>query len=367
YSSSMFNNLFTDDVVQFLSDINDYRAEEILEKMDEDKAEKIKAILSYTHETAGAIMTKEFISITTTSFVGEVLERLRGEAPDAEIIYYLYVVDEQQELVGVVSLRDLIIADPKTYISEIMGTRVVSVHDDLDQEEVGLTIQKYDLLAVPVISKHNRLLGIVTVDDVMDILEEETTEDFGEISATKGATDINISSFEAAKRRSPWIVLLMVLGMITGSVIDQFEDTLDSVFALDFCIPMIMDSGGNVGTQSLAVSVRGLALGTVEKHNFWKMIRKEFNTGALIGLFSIIIILAIVFIFFGNPALGLVVGVSILCTLTFSAVIGAVIPLIIDKLNFDPAIASGPFVTTFNDVVGLMIYFSIATYLMHLL
>ncbi|HLR53166.1 MAG TPA: magnesium transporter [Pseudogracilibacillus sp.] len=367
YSSTMFNNLFTDDVVQFLSDINDLRAEEILSKMNAEKAEKIRAILSYTHETAGAIMTKEFISIKTTSSVESVLERLRGEAPDAEIIYYLYVVDEQQELVGVVSLRDLIIADPKVIIEDIMGTRVVSVHDDLDQEEVGLIIQKYDLLAVPVISKHNRLLGIVTVDDVMDILEEETTEDFGEISATKGATDINISPFEAAKRRSPWIVMLMVLGMITGSVIDQFEETLESVFALAFFIPMIMDSGGNVGTQSLAVSVRGLALGTLEKNNFWRMIRKEFSTGALIGLICMILILAIVYIMFGNAALGLVVGISILCTLTFSAVIGAVIPLIINKLKIDPAIASGPFVTTFNDVIGLLIYFSIATYLMHLL
>lgn len=367
YSSTMFNNLFTDDVVQFLSDINDLRAEEILSKMDVEKAEKIRTILSYTYETAGAIMTKEFISITTTSSAEQVLERLRGEAPDAEIIYYLYVVDEQQELVGVVSLRDLIIAEPDVLIADIMGTRVVSVHDDMDQEEVGLIIQKYDLLAVPVISKHNRLLGIVTVDDVMDILEEETTEDFGEISATKGATDINISPFEAAKRRSPWIVMLMVLGMLTGSVIDQFEETLESVFALAFFIPMIMDSGGNVGTQSLAVSVRGLALGTVEKHNFWRMVRKEFNTGALIGLLCMALILAIVYIVFGNAALGLVVGISILCTLTFSAVIGAVIPLIIDKLKFDPAIASGPFVTTFNDVIGLLIYFSIATYLMHLL
>lgn len=367
YSSSMFNNLFTDDVVQFLSDINDYRAEEILEKMDEDKAEKIKAILSYTHETAGAIMTKEFISIKTSSSAGEVLKRLREEAPDAEIIYYLYVVDEQQELVGVVSLRDLIIADPAVLISDIMGTRVVSVHDDLDQEDVGLTIQKYDLLAVPVISKHNRLLGIVTVDDVMDILEEETTEDFGEISATKGATDINIGPFEAAKRRAPWIVLLMVLGLLTGSVIDRFEETLESVVALAFFIPMIMDSGGNVGTQSLAVSVRGLALGTVEKNSFWKMVRKEFSTGALMGLLCMILISTIVFFIYGNGTLGLVVGVSILCTLTISAVVGAVIPLIIDKLHFDPAIASGPFITTLNDIIGLMIYFSIATYLMHLL
>src|SRR5699024_815614 len=208
YSSSMFDNLFTDDVVQFLTDINKQWANEILQQMNANKAKEVEAILAYTHETAGAIMTNELISIPAASTVGDVLEKLRNEAPDAEIIYYLYVVDTDHELVGVVSLRDLIIASPDVVIQDIMSTRVVSVHD------------------------------------VLDILEEETTEDFGEISAAKGATDVGISPFEAAKKRSPWIILLMVLGLITGSVIESFEETLESVVLLAFFIPMIMDSGG---------------------------------------------------------------------------------------------------------------------------
>src|SRR5690625_4307457 len=154
-----------------------------------------------------------------------------------------------------------------------MSTRPVSVLEDMDQEDVGNLIKKYDFLAAPVVSKENRLLGIVTVDDVMDILEEETTEDFGEISATKGATDINLSAFTAARKRSPWIIALMFFGLITGGVIGQFEETLESVVLLAAFIPMIMDSGGNVGTQSLAVSVRGLALGTIEKNSFWRMVK----------------------------------------------------------------------------------------------
>lgn len=367
YASSMFNHLFTDDVVQFLTSINSSRAEEILKHLDDKKADEIAAILAYDDETAGAIMTKELISIDAGKKTADVLETLRKEAPDAEIIYYLYVVDENKELVGVVSLRDLITADPDCPMEEIMMRKVVSVPEDMDQEEVGKVIKKYDILAVPVVSRHNRLLGIVTVDDVMDILEEETTEDFGEISATKGATDINLSAFTAAKKRSPWIIALMFFGLITGSVIGGFEETLESVVLLAAFIPMIMDSGGNVGTQSLAVSVRGLALGTIEKNSFWRMVRREFMTGAMIGAICMVLIAVLVSIFYGNWVLGLIVGVSILCTLSVSAVVGAIIPLLINRLNFDPAIASGPFITTLNDIIGLLIYFSIATYLIDFL
>lgn len=201
----------------------------------------------------------------------------------------------------------------------------------------------------------------------MDILEEETTEDFGEISATKGATDINLSAFQAARKRSPWIIILMFFGLITGGVIGQFEDVLESVVLLAAFIPMIMDSGGNVGTQSLGVSVRGLALGTIEKNSFWRMIRREFMTGAMIGIICMVLITVLVTLFYGHWMLGVIVGVSILFTLSFSAVVGAIIPMLIDRLNFDPAIASGPFITTLNDITGLLIYFTIASYLMDFL
>lgn len=364
YAIEIFNNMFTDDIANFLTDINSDRAAEILLKMDKEKAKKVRGILSHEHETAGSIMTKELISISSTETVGTVLEELREEAPDAEIIYYLYVVDLDNVLVGVVSLRDLIISNPSTIIEDIMSTNPVSVAVDMDQEDVGNLIKKYDFLAAPVVSKENRLLGIVTVDDVMDILEDEATEDFGEISAAKGATDVNLSAFTAAKKRAPWIIALMFLGLITGGVIGQFEETLEAVVLLAAFIPMIMDSGGNVGTQSLAVSVRGLALGNIEKNSIWRMVRRELSTGAMIGFICMIIITTMISVFYGNWMLGLIVGFSILCTLSISAVVGAVFPLLINKLKFDPAIASGPFITTINDVVGLLIYFTIATSLM---
>lgn len=364
YSSEMFNNMFTDDVVYFLTGIDPNKSDDILNKMEQEKAEKVRILLSYAEETAGAIMTKELISISATEEASLVIEQLRKKAPDAEIIYYNYVIDKSGKLVGVVSLRDLITAQPEEIIENIMSTRVVSVDEDMDQEDVASVIQKYDLLAVPVVSKQNRLLGIVTVDDVIDILEDETTEDFGEISAAKGATDVNISAVAAARKRSPWIVTLMFFGLITAGVIGQFEDTLEQVVLLAAFVPMIMDSAGNVGTQSLTVAVRGLALGTIEKDNFWKMIRREFNTGVMIGLICMVLIAIIIPIFYSNWIIGLIVGVSILCTLSVSAVTGAVIPIIIDKFKIDPAVASGPFITTINDIIGLLIYFSIATSLL---
>lgn len=368
YSSDMFNNMFTDDVVTFLTSLDHQTAEHILNRMEQEKAKEIRILLAYTEETAGAIMTKEFVSISATKKASVVIEQLRKEAPDAEIIYYNYVVNDQGQLVGVISLRDLIVAPLNETVDNIMNTRVISVDEDMDQEEVALVIQKYDLLAVPVVSKDNHLLGIVTVDDVIDILEDEATEDFGEISAAKGATDINLSAFAAAKVRLPWIVTLMFLGLITAGVIGQFEETLEKVVILAAFVPMIMDSAGNVGTQSLTVAVRGLALGTIEKDNLWHMIRRELGTGFLIGLASMIAITLIIPIFYdGNWMIAIIVGISILCTLSVSAVTGAVVPLIINRLKLDPAVASGPFITTINDIIGLLIYFSIATSLLDVL
>lgn len=364
YSFSMFNHMFTDDVVTFLKEINSERAEHILRNIDEEKAQKVRTLLAYAPETAGAIMTKEFISISSADTVTNVLKKLREDAPDAESVYYLFVIDQHDTLVGVVSLRDLIISPLDEIIENIMTTRVVSVSESMDQEDVGNLIKKYDFLAAPVVSKSNKLLGIVTFDDIMDILEAEVTEDFGEISATKGTTDLTLSPFTAARKRAPWIIVLMFFGLVTGGVIGQFEETLESVVVLAVFIPMIMGSAGNIGTQSLAVAVRGLALGTIEKGSFWKMIRREFSTGFMIGFICMLLITLLITLLYGNWMLAIIVGISILCTFGISAVIGSTIPLIINKLKLDPAIASGPFITTVNDIVGLLIYFSIATSLM---
>jgi magnesium transporter len=367
YSSEMFNNMFADDVADFLVVMTGGKAEDILQKMNKEEADDVKELMSYAPETAGAVMTKEFVSISSTDIVSNVIEELRNEAPDAETIYYLYVVDELEKLVGVISLRDLITAQPTEVIADIMSTRVVSVTDDMDQEDVAKLIKKYDFLATPVVSKQNHLVGIITFDDVIDILEEEATEDLGEISAAKGATDVNVSSFTAAKKRSPWIIMLMFFGLITAGVIGQFEETLEEIVLLAVFIPLIMDSAGNTGTQSLAVAVRGLALGTIKRGSIGKMVKRELGTGVMLGLICMVVLSITVTIMYQHWMLALIVGFSIFCTLSIATVIGATVPLVINKLKLDPAIASGPFITTVNDILGLLIYFSIATALLDFL
>ncbi|MDY0408979.1 magnesium transporter [Virgibacillus soli] len=364
FASQMLDYMFTDNVVSFLLEIKKDRREDILRRMKKEKADKIRTLLSYKEETAGSIMTKELLRIKTYETAELVIEHLREEAIDAEIIYYLYVVDDEDRLVGVVSLRDLITAQPDEVVGNMMSTQVVSVIEDMDQEKVGRVIQKYDLLAVPVISKEQNLLGIVTVDDVMDILEDETTEDFGEISAVKDGIDMELSTFKAARARSPWIIALMFLGLVTAGIVNSFEETLEQVVLLGAFIPLIMDSAGNAGTQSLAVAVRGLTLGHIRRENIGRIIRREFGIGFILGVMCLISITILIILLYKQWILAVIVGVSLLCTLSISAVVGVVIPLLTNKLKLDPAIASGPFITTVNDILGLFIYFSIATALL---
>jgi magnesium transporter len=367
YAAEMINHLYADDAATFLAELDQSEAQAILKAMNTDDADDVKELMAYPPKTAGSIMTKEFISLSSTNTAQEVIEQLRKEAPDAETIYYLYVVDEQEQLVGVVSIRDLITAQSNELIENLMSTRVVSVGSATKQEEVAKLIKKYDFLAAPVVSPSGILLGIVTVDDVIDVIEDEATEDLGEFTASRGATDVNVSSFTAARKRAPWIVLLMFFGLITAGVIDQFEETLNKIVLLAAFIPLLMGSAGNAGTQSLAVVVRGLALGTIEKKGLARTLFREFSTGMMIGLICALSILIIIPIFYGSFMLAIIVSISIFCSLSVATVIGSTVPLIINKLKIDPAFASGPFITTVNDILGLVIYFTIATSLLEYL
>lgn len=364
YLIKTLNYMNIDDLAKFLLQMETDQKNMIMDQLDENKTSKLKKILDYKPETAGSLMNIEFYSINEFDTAKQVLDDLRKKAPDTETIYYLYVIDYSSNFLGVVSLRELVTSPTNEVISNIMNTNTITVNEYLDQEEVAHCIQKYDLLAVPVTTETNKLLGIITVDDIMDVMEQEVTEDFDDLASTGGSSNLNLNVVTAAKRRSPWIIILMFLGLITGSVIGRYEDTLESVVLLAVFIPMIMDSAGNIGTQALGVSVRGLALNQIKKGAFIKTIFREFLIGAIIGLLCMILIALLIIIIYGNLTLALVVGVSMFCTFSISSVVGAVIPLFINKLKLDPAIASGPFITTINDIIGLFIYFSIATSLM---
>lgn len=365
YIAEVFNDMAADDVSHFLAQLEDERKRPVLEMMNKEEREQVEELLSYTPRTAGSIMTKEFISVTMDQTVTEVISALRRIGKAAETIYYMYVVDEGMHLRGVVSLRDLIVSSEDETVRNLMSDQVISVNLAEDQEEVVRVIQEYDLLALPVIRTDGVILGIVTVDDVLDVLEVETTEDFQEFSAIKPSESDEMGILQTAKTRVPWIVILIFLGMITAGLISSFEETLQSVVALAAFIPIIMDSAGNVGTQSLAVAVRELSLDDKSKNKKLKdIVRREFGAGTLIGLAAAIAVSFLVMLLYQNAILALVIGLSMLITLSVSAVVGATVPLLIQKLKIDPAIASGPFITTINDALGLFIYFSIATFLL---
>lgn len=368
YAVGMLNNMYSDDAADFLGEIDDQAAKKFLEHMDDEEAQDIQELLEYPDETAGAIMTTEYVAVTADEKVSDVLGKLREEAPDAETIYYLYVIDNDEKLVGVISLRDLIVAGLDQRIKEIMNTNIISVSVLRDQEEVAKVIKDYNFLAVPVIDNNGVFVGIVTVDDVMDVLEEETTEDFADISAARGAVDLDMISLEAAKRRLPWLVLLLFIGMITAGIIGSFEQTLGKFTILAVFIPLIGGMGGNIGTQSLAVVVRGLALERLSRKRVYQLIKRELGTGMIIGVIcGILVSLISQVVTGGHPVLGFIVGFSLFCVLVVSTLIGTIIPLIINHFKLDPAVASGPFITTVNDIVGLTIYFSIATMLLNYL
>lgn len=370
YMAKVFNHMAADDVAHFLTESEKTDNATLLSMMDDKESERVQELLSYAPETAGSIMTKEFISVNYKQTLSEVIEQLRKIGRKAETIYYLYVVDEKRRLVGVLSLRDLLLSPETETVENIMFRQVVSVRIDQDQEEVARVIQDYDLLAVPVLTHDNRMQGIVTVDDIMDILEDEVTEDFNEFAAIKRGDEDGrkTTPFRTARSRAPWIIILLFLGMITGSLIGVFEETLESVVLLAAFIPMIMDTAGNVGTQALAVAVRNLTVeDDQDKESFFQTVKNELGAGMLIGIVAAIVLVAIVTIRYNNPVLAFIISVSMFFTVSVSTVIGTIIPVIITKFKIDPAVASGPFITTINDSLGLFIYFSIATLLLEFL
>jgi len=362
---TIVKTLASDDAADLIGELSSEEAQEILEiiKEDEEQAD-FGDLLKYPEESAGGIMTTEYISLPEDIPVEEAISRLREIAPEAETIYYVFVVDQEGRLIGVLSLRDLIAASDGTLLKSIMRRNVISVNAALDQEEVARVVSKYDLLAVPVIDDEDRMLGIITVDDVIDVMEQEATEDIYRLAGASEVEGMELTKASVGKvvrLRLPWLFISMAGGILSGSVIGGFESTLEAIVMLAVFIPVIMDMGGNVGTQSSTIFVRGLATGEIEKAEVWPYFFREIRIGIVMGVLCGLLISVTAYLWQGNPYLGLVVGISMLGTISVAALIGTLVPLLCSKINIDPAITAGPFVTTIKDVTGLLIYFAIAT------
>ena len=361
YVATMLEEMYTDDAVDILNDLDNKERESYLEMMDSETADEINELLSYAEYTAGAIMTTEYVSILESSTVRSAMAVMRKEAPTAETIYYIFVVNDEHQLTGVMSLRDLIIADEDALIRDIMSERIVSVQLTTDQEEAAQIMKDYNFLALPVINEAGVLQGIITVDDIIDVIEEEASDDYSKLAGISDMDDIKDGPFKSVKNRLPWLIMLLFLGMLTANLMSRFEQTLDQVALLALFIPLISGTSGNSGTQALAVAVRGIATGEIGERSKVKLLFREMLTGLIMGIICAVIVVGIVFFWKGSLIIGLLVGGAICCSIFVATLAGSFIPLLIYKMGIDPAVASGPFITTLNDVTSLMIYLGLAT------
>ncbi|MGF6952888.1 magnesium transporter [Neobacillus sp. B4I6] len=360
-SSKVLDLMDNDDLALLLHELSPEKKDSLLSGMKAEESNAVQDIMKYPPETAGRIMTNRFVWIRSYFTVREAVDKFKVFAEFAESINYLYVIDEDRKLVGVVSYRDLLLAEPDEKIRTIMYERIISVTVATDQEVVAQIVERYDFLAIPVVDENNVLVGIVTVDDIIDIVIQEANEDIEKLSATGKSIDFETKTLVAAARRLPWLILLLFIGVISGRIISSFEDTLKQVVALAFFMPMIAGMTGNTGTQSLAVVVRGLISYDIDKGVITRLIARELGVGITIGITCSVLIAVIAYIWQGSLILGAVVGCSLFFTLIIGTLAGTIIPLILFRLKIDPAVASGPLITTLNDIFSLLTYFGIAT------
>lgn len=364
YASDMLAQMYTDNAVDLLNTLNKKQMGKYLSLMDAEDAAEIKELLHYEDETAGAIMTTEFVSIVANQTVRSAMYVLKRVAKEAETIYYTYVVDQDNYLVGVISLRDLLVSDDDEMIADILNDRIISVHVGDDQEDVAQTFRDYDFLALPVTDYEDHLLGIVTVDDIIDVIDDEAASDYSGLAGVN-VEEVHENPLKAASKRLPWLITLLFLGMATASLINRYEELVSEASILAAFITLITGTAGNAGTQSLAVAVRRLAFNDNKAKSYLQTILSEILTGLVTGFVTGLTILAIVWVWQGNPILGFVIGMAMMCAITVANLAGSLIPMLMDKLGFDPAVASGPFITTLSDLTSVLIYFNIASLFMN--
>ena len=365
------NELAPDDRVRLLDELPATVAKKLLAAISPEEREMTNLLMGYEAQTAGRIMTPEFVHLHKGITAAMALEQVKVDAVEKETIYTIYIVDGKGKLEGAISLRDLLIAKPDAAIEDIMKKIAVTVSTDTDQEEVARLLQKLDWLAVPVVDKENRLVGIVTVDDAIDILEDETTEDIlasGGIFASKETNRSEVlvrgSLWAILKVRMPFLFITIVGGLLAALVLDGFEEVLEAVVVVAFFIPLIMDMGGSVGTQSSTSFVRGVVLGHINLSRFFKHLAKEIGIGFCIGIIAGTISGAIAIVWQGDIMLGLSVGIALALTVTLAATLGFFVPFVLMKLNADQAAGAAPIITTVKDISGILIYFTTVSILL---
>ena len=347
-----------------LGTLEDEKAQSVIELLKAEEQEEIEELMGYPEDSAGAMMTTDVFTLYQDTSCKDALKSLQDQT-EAEMVFYLYITDDDDRLVGVASLRALATTRSNTLLKDIMVKRVHSVRPETDQEDVAQIVAQYNYLAVPVLDADDHLIGIVTVDDVVDVIREEATEDFLQMAGAGKDREILLkSSWENARARLPWLFASWIGGIVAATIIGAFEHMLQSIIALAAFIPVIIGMGGNIGTQSSTIIVRGMATGRIEIGSEMKVLFKEIRVGLILGgLYGLMLGLFAKFRFIDvDPMLGVVVGLSIGCSMLMAVAVGTFIPMFLRKVDIDPAIATGPFVTTSIDILGVLFYFVIAGY-----
>lgn len=363
-AANIIDNLMADDATDFLEEMPANIVKKLLANANPDTRRDINHLLRYPEDSAGSIMTVEYVDLKETLTVEEAIQRIRNMGLDSETINICYVLNAQRTLLGTVALRYLLLSPPEERIGDIMHENVISLNTLMDQEEVARTFQKYDFTAMPVVDNENRLVGIITVDDVVDIMQEEATEDIEKMAAIV-PTDkpyMKMGVFETFKKRIPWLLLLMISATFTGKIISSFEDALSACVVLTAYIPMLMDTGGNAGGQASVTIIRGLSLKEIEFKDIFRVIWKEVRVALICGItLGIANFAKLLLVDHLEVNVALVICATLVLAIFIAKLVGCTLPMIAKKMGADPAVMASPFITTIVDALSLMIYFQIAT------
>jgi len=366
--ANLIQNAPTNDQSFLLGALEPKQAKSVIDLLNKEEQEGIEEIMGYPEDSAGAMMSTDVFTIYQETTCGDALRTLQYQK-DAEMVFYLYITNEDDALVGIASLRALATTHPDKLLRDIMIKRVHSVRPETDQEDVAQIVAQYNYLAVPVVDTDNQLLGIVTVDDVVDVIREEASEDFLQMAGVGKDREILLkSSWENAKIRLPWLFASWIGGVMAAYIIGVFEHMIENIIALASFIPVIIGMGGNIGTQSSTIIVRGMATGRIAIGDEFKVLSKELQVGLILGvLYGLLLGILANFTFLNlDSMLGVVIGLSICSSMLIATAVGALTPILLKKLDVDPAIATGPFVTTSTDILGVFFYFLIAGWFMDL-
>ena len=365
--AQIISEMSSDELVDLLGTLDEDEQNEIITNMNTEEVEEVKALLSYDPESAGGIMATEFISIKETDTVNETINYLRTMAPDSETPYYIYVVDDLDVLKGVVPLRQIIVSTPDTLIKDIMIENIISAPVDMDQEEVSHIFEKYGFMAIPVVDHNGEILGIITVDDVMEIMKEEYTEDMFRLAGLDEEEKVAGTVIGAIKSRLPWLLVNLVTATLAAKTVSLFENTIAQIVGLATFMPMVAGMGGNAGSQTLTLIIRGIAIGEINYENQDDILKKEIAIGIINGLCIGLVVGVLGYFWVGSLAFGFVIGTAMLLNLIVATISGYLVPVLLKKVGIDPALASAVFVTTVTDVLGFFFFLGLATVMLQYL